>query len=554
MPFVLKVAYLNDTRRVTLENPPNFAELVATIKSLVPNLPSPEFAIKYLDEDEDAVTISTDLELLEAIRATKGSNILRLTIQPKSSQPTSTATRGTGSSSVFDPLAALPEISAFLTKTLNGSQRAEAFPDLVNLFQNLGINTTTTSTTSTTTTGTSNLNPPQQQLQQILAQVEKFIRKTVPPDLLQNFAPELVKLLPQLFSSAPVNTPASTSSSPMVSSPVSDRKEEEKPKPEIHYGVICDICEGPINGVRYKCSSCYDFDLCESCESKPNSHDPTHILLKIQKPTNFGFGTGRGCPYMRPENPNNINNNSVCSNRPWNRGSRKTAQQSGFLARFVSDVTVPDGITLAPGQNFVKIWRLRNEGQIPWPEGACLEYVGGDKLSKSNSVMVPAVLPSEEIDIAVEMTSPVKPGRYVSFWKLCHVDGSRFGQRVWVDIFVLESNSAAEAPQSSQSTQTAANLSMEVETQTQLATESKSIETTSIASSTVGTNTPLQPAGLAKDLPAQLVQLPPLENITVSPEVQQLLDMGFQDSVRIQALLNQNGNDLVQTVQDLLTM
>lgn len=50
-----------------------------------------------------------------------------------------------------------------------------------------------------------------------------------------------------------------------------------------HKDIICDNCESEnIMGVRYKCSECDDYDLCEKCEAKGvHSH---HTFLKIRKP------------------------------------------------------------------------------------------------------------------------------------------------------------------------------------------------------------------------------------------------------------------------------
>jgi len=50
-----------------------------------------------------------------------------------------------------------------------------------------------------------------------------------------------------------------------------------------HQGVICDGCDSKVRGIRYKCTRCYDFDLCSTCEEK-NSHPSDHELLCIKTP------------------------------------------------------------------------------------------------------------------------------------------------------------------------------------------------------------------------------------------------------------------------------
>ena len=73
-------------------------------------------------------------------------------------------------------------------------------------------------------------------------------------------------------------------------------KEKE---PSVHFGVVCDACNGSIIGNRYKCSVCPDYDLCESCHSK-NIH-PEHTLNVITKPVCPGGWKmpQRGCRFNK---------------------------------------------------------------------------------------------------------------------------------------------------------------------------------------------------------------------------------------------------------------
>jgi len=51
----------------------------------------------------------------------------------------------------------------------------------------------------------------------------------------------------------------------------------------VHKGVCCDGCnKSPVSGVRYKCSECPDFDLCQDCEAK-DMHNH-HVFLKLKHP------------------------------------------------------------------------------------------------------------------------------------------------------------------------------------------------------------------------------------------------------------------------------
>jgi len=53
---------------------------------------------------------------------------------------------------------------------------------------------------------------------------------------------------------------------------------------EVHPGVICDGCQGGVVGFRYKCMTCFDYDLCRSCEGQ--GLHPGHNMMRIATPEN----------------------------------------------------------------------------------------------------------------------------------------------------------------------------------------------------------------------------------------------------------------------------
>ena len=52
----------------------------------------------------------------------------------------------------------------------------------------------------------------------------------------------------------------------------------------VHDGIKCNNCgEENIEGIRYKCTVCPDFNLCQKCETEA-IHPPRHIFIKMRRP------------------------------------------------------------------------------------------------------------------------------------------------------------------------------------------------------------------------------------------------------------------------------
>lgn len=110
--------------------------------------------------------------------------------------------------------------------------------------------------------------------------------------------------------------------------------------------------------------------------------------------------------------------------------------------RFVKDITFPNDTSVHPGAQFVKVWRVRNDGAYPWPQGAVLVPAGGDDLTVPGTapvrVELPTLLPDQETDLSVELVAPTRPGRYTAYFRAQTKDEQNFGHRLWATIVVID--------------------------------------------------------------------------------------------------------------------
>ncbi|MFP4346197.1 MAG: NBR1-Ig-like domain-containing protein, partial [Anaerolineales bacterium] len=90
----------------------------------------------------------------------------------------------------------------------------------------------------------------------------------------------------------------------------------------------------------------------------------------------------------------------------------------GVNARYVTDVTVPDGTRFDKGEQFTKTWRVRNVGSEAWPEDTVLAFASGSQMTDAAEVEVGEIEPGDEVDVSVELTAPEEDGSYTGGWTL----------------------------------------------------------------------------------------------------------------------------------------
>ncbi|NWW78515.1 NBR1 protein, partial [Climacteris rufus] len=266
----------------------------------------------------------------------------------------------------------------------------------------------------------------------------------------------------------------------------------------------CCSCRARIVGVRYQCSLCPAYNICEECEAGTYAHDPNHVLLKLRRPV---LCVAENCSPAEfspclPATLEQVRLQKQMDKRflkaekqrlraekkqrkaevrelkkqlklhrkihLWNsvqvletNGSpalkSESLQPNNFLspnqpfqaivptlsAVFV-DENLPDGTHLKPGTKFIKHWRMKNTGNVEWSSDTKLKLMWGNLTlasAEKKDVLVPS-LPSGQVGtVSVEFVAPNIEGTYTSHWRLSH-RGEQFGPRIWCSIVVDPSPAA----------------------------------------------------------------------------------------------------------------
>lgn len=116
-------------------------------------------------------------------------------------------------------------------------------------------------------------------------------------------------------------------------------------------------------------------------------------------------------------------------------------------AKYVADVTVPDGTVFTADQTFTKTWRIQNTGTTTWTTNYSLVYLEGVLGTKDlQSVkLTKEVKPGETVDISVNFTAPKTNGNYISWWRMFSASGYLFGESMNVQ-FTVGTSSATVTP------------------------------------------------------------------------------------------------------------
>uniref|UniRef100_A0A8C9K605 NBR1 autophagy cargo receptor n=1 Tax=Panthera tigris altaica TaxID=74533 RepID=A0A8C9K605_PANTA len=319
-----------------------------------------------------------------------------------------------------------------------------------------------------------------------------------PPDwftsYLETFREQVVKetvekLEQKLHEKLVLQNPSLGSCPSEVSMPISEET-LFLPENQFNWHIACSSCQRRIFGVRYQCSLCPSYNICEDCESGPYLRRPVvgsseafshprfsaprlpaaleQARLQKQVDKNFlkaekqrlraekkqrkaevkelkkqlklhrkihlwssihGLQSPRS-PLGRPE--------SLLQSNTLMLPLQPCAPVMPTLSAAFVDENLPDGTHLQPGTKFIKHWRMKNTGNVKWNGDTKLKFMWGNLTlasTEKKDVLVPCLKAGHVGVVSVEFIAPALEGTYTSHWRLSH-KGQQFGPRVWCSIIV----------------------------------------------------------------------------------------------------------------------
>jgi len=299
-------------------------------------------------------------------------------------------------------------------------------------------------------------------------------------------------------------------------------KLKEPYRHDIHYNVVCDGCGmNPIQGTRYKCTVCHNYDLCGNCEGK-NQHPPSHDLIKMKRHRRGlfnplrGFSRHPGCFSRHPWWLRFAQSQPFeCKTRPFECKRRRRTEPEIC----VKNTNIQDGTVLKGGEKVTKTWMVRN-GDSKWSEGTRIIFLRGNRelLGEVEEFSVPLAAPGQEVELSCPILVPSKSGRYSAYFQLADKDRQVFGPRFWIE-FSVES-----------------------------ATDGKQIKEDKVKEDKTTAK------GIPSSVPRQETkqELPDKEAAIYSPQLATLEQMGFGNQSFLVTLLKKYKGNIGEVVRELL--
>jgi len=267
MSTTFKIEHKGEIRRISIaDDKITFSELSNTAKQLFERIPE-KFAFKYTDDEGDEITVSSDKELIEAVRLLKAlkTPTLKFKVTPlkekrkAEEKKTDVNNNNNRSNPMFDLVDSIAQKFPFLEVSLetpDGRPVHRACP---------------------------------------------FQREEGEPRFYRAFCDNCKCKIPFPGGRFKCNACPDFDLCEKCHGikgvhDATHKFVEIKHPRDILHNALCDSCGNFIVGDRYKCTACPDFDLCATCKTKPAVHTEGHNFEKLERPVRRCPRFTRACP------------------------------------------------------------------------------------------------------------------------------------------------------------------------------------------------------------------------------------------------------------------
>ncbi|KAL1778434.1 next to BRCA1 protein 1 protein isoform X1 [Sigmodon hispidus] len=477
----LNVTFKNETQSFLVSDPENttWADVEAMVKV---SFDLNTIQIKYLDEENEEVSINSQGEYEEALKManTKQGNQLQMQVHE-------------GHQAVDEPLPQIVVEKQAATRT-----RKKPLAHYSSLVRVLGSDMKTTE------------EPVKQQCP--LDPCDKDQPQDKPPDwftsYLEKFREQVVKETVEKLEQKLQEKLVLQRSPSEVRMPVSREALLLREK-QTNWHIACNHCQKRIIGVRYQCSLCPSYNICEDCEAGPYAHNRNHVLLKLRRPVVIPTEpfSHLKCPHPRlpaaleqVRLQKQVDKNFVKAEKQRLRAEKKQRKAEvkelkkqlklhrklhlwnsihglqspraplgrpdsllpsnalmlplqpcapvmpTLSAAFV-DENLPDGTHLQPGTKFIKHWRMKNTGNVKWGTDTKLKFMWGN-LTLASTEKKDVLVPCLKAGhVGVVSVEFIAPTLEGTYTSHWRLShkGQQFGPRVWCSI-IVDPFSSSESP------------------------------------------------------------------------------------------------------------
>ncbi|XP_030150995.1 next to BRCA1 gene 1 protein isoform X1 [Lynx canadensis] len=482
----LNVTFKNETQSFLVSDPENttWADVEAMVKV---SFDLNTIQIKYLDEENEEVSINSQGEYEEALKmAVKQGNLLQMQVHE---------------SSRLVEEAPLPAVAEKRPVVRAGKKPLAHYSSLVRVLGS-DMKTPEEPTAQRLPLAPHNTDQPQDKPPDWFTSYLETFREQVVKETVE-------KLEQKLHEKLVLQNPSLGSCPSEVSMPISEET-LFLPENQFNWHIACSSCQRRIFGVRYQCSLCPSYNICEDCESGPYAHDSNHILLKLRRPV---VGSSEAFSHPRFSAPRlpaaleqarlqkQVDKNFLKAEKQRLRAEKKQRKaevkelkkqlklhrkihlwssihglqsprsplgrpesllQSNTLmlplqpcapvmptlsAAFV-DENLPDGTHLQPGTKFIKHWRMKNTGNVKWNGDTKLKFMWGN-LTLASTEKKDVLVPCLKAGhVGVVSVEFIAPALEGTYTSHWRLShkGQQFGPRVWCSI-IVDPFSSTESPE-----------------------------------------------------------------------------------------------------------